>query len=298
MRRRTIKQVAYLSGIALAAYGTSLATPRVVSAQDTMPDQSTIQDTMGSYAPMPDSMQLADSMPMSDSMVVDTPPPPIPTYAQPPVVQPGYVWMPGYWAWGPAGYFWVPGAWTLPPAPGLLWTPGYWHYSPVVLGFVWSRGYWGPRVGFYGGINYGFGYFGTGFVGGRWVGGRFFYNTAVTHVNMRFVNNVYVNRTVVVNNTHVSYNGGRGGLAAQPRPAELAVPRRQAMTAVQVQHERQASQNRNQLAWANHSRSQLSTDRTGTMRGRPGGFEPLRPQDRAMARTHARRMRGRPNRSR
>ena len=34
-------------------------------------------------------------------------------------------------------------------------------------GFVFYDGYWGPHVGFYGGINYGFGYFGLGFEGGR-----------------------------------------------------------------------------------------------------------------------------------
>ena len=33
---------------------------------------------------------------------------------------------------------------------------------------VFDSGYWGPVVGFYGGIDYGFGYFGRGFEGGRW----------------------------------------------------------------------------------------------------------------------------------
>jgi len=44
----------------------------------------------------------------------------------------------------------------------------------------------GPTVGFYGGINYGFGYFGNGFYGGRWEGGHFFYNTSVWHVGDGF----------------------------------------------------------------------------------------------------------------
>ena len=37
--------------------------------------------------------------------------------------------------------------------------------------FIWHLGYWGPHVGFYGGVNYGYGYVGVGFVGGRWEGG-------------------------------------------------------------------------------------------------------------------------------
>jgi hypothetical protein len=37
-------------------------------------------------------------------------------------------------------------------------------------------------VGFYGGINYGFGYGGFGYEGGRWEGGYFSYNTYVNHV--------------------------------------------------------------------------------------------------------------------
>ena len=43
-------------------------------------------------------------------------------------------------------------------------------------------GYWGPHVGYYGGVNYGFGYMGIGFAGGVWAGGAFRYNTAVMRV--------------------------------------------------------------------------------------------------------------------
>jgi hypothetical protein len=267
-----MNRMACLKSIIVAVCGVMVAAPPFAGAQNTLSDSMQ----------MPDSMQIDDSMQMSDSMVVDTPPPPIPTYTQPPVVAPGYIWTPGYWAWGPAGYFWVPGAWALPPSPGLLWTPGYWCWSPVALGFMWSPGYWGLRVGFYGGINYGFGYFGRGYVGGRWYGNHFFYNTAVTHVNTRFVGTVYVNRTVIVNNaTHVSYNGGRGGIVAQPSATGLAIPRRQAMTSIQVQRERVASQNRNQLAGVTQPRN------------RPTGFEHIRPEDRAAAHVHARRIRSR-----
>lgn len=112
---------------------------------------------------------------------IGTPPPPLPYYTQPPAPFPNAIWTPGYWAWGPAGYYWVPGTWVQPPSVGLYWTPGYWGYTNGA--YAWNAGYWGPQVGFYGGINYGFGYLGTGFVGGFWSGGAFNYNTAVMNVN-------------------------------------------------------------------------------------------------------------------
>jgi len=51
--------------------------------------------------------------------------------------------------------------------------------------------------GFYGGVNYGFGYSGVGFVGGEWRGGRFAYNTAVVNVNRTVIHNTYINKTVM-----------------------------------------------------------------------------------------------------
>src|SRR5215468_6813314 len=110
-------------------------------------------------------------------------PPPLPIYDQPVIPGPGYIWMPGYWAYGPNGYYWVPGTWVLPPGIGLLWTPPWWGWNGTI--YVFHAGYWGPRVGYYGGINYGFGYFGSGFVGGRWDRGRFFYNREVNNFGNR-----------------------------------------------------------------------------------------------------------------
>ena len=139
-------------------------------------------------------------------------PPPLPVYVQPPCPQPGYMWTPGYWAWGNDGYYWVPGTWVPAPAVGLLWTPGYWGWSGGY--YRWNVGYWGPHIGFYGGVNYGFGYAGVGFVGGEWRGRGFFYNSAVMNVGGAHITNVYVNKTVIVNNrtvNRVSYNGGAGG---------------------------------------------------------------------------------------
>src|SRR5580658_8923520 len=88
-------------------------------------------------------------------------PPILPVYSQPICPGAGYMWTPGYWAWGPAGYYWVPGTWVMAPFIGALWTPGYWGWGAGV--YLWHAGYWGPHVGFYGGINYGFGYIGVGY---------------------------------------------------------------------------------------------------------------------------------------
>src|SRR5579871_507102 len=115
-------------------------------------------------------------------------PPALPVYEQPPCPSPGYLWTPGYWAYGPDGYYWVPGTWVTAPEPGLLWTPGYWGWNGGA--FIWNEGYWGPHVGFYGGVVYGFGYFGEGFEGGRWQGNQFYYNRSVTNINVTNVRNV------------------------------------------------------------------------------------------------------------
>ena len=69
-------------------------------------------------------------------------PPGLPVYAQPICPGDGYLWTPGYWAYGEAGYFWVPGTWVLAPRPGVLWTPGYWGWGGGA--YLWHAGYWGP----------------------------------------------------------------------------------------------------------------------------------------------------------
>ena len=124
-------------------------------------------------------------------------PPPIAVYAQPLCPGPGYIWVPGYWAYD-YGYYWVPGEWVFPPRVGFLWTPGYWGYSGG--SYVFNDGYWGPSVGFYGGINYGNGYYGSDYYGGRWVGDNFYYNTAASRVNPNVIRNTYVDRQVVQSN--------------------------------------------------------------------------------------------------
>ncbi|WP_258005628.1 YXWGXW repeat-containing protein [Castellaniella caeni] len=143
-------------------------------------------------------------------------PPALPVVVQPVAPAPGYIWTPGYWAWNGGGYDWVDGVWLMPPAVGLLWTPGWWGWSDGA--YLWHAGYWGPQVGFYGGVNYGFGYFGVGYVGGYWRDRNFYYNRAVNNVNVTNIRNVYVDKTVInhVSHDRVSYNGGRGGLTAMP----------------------------------------------------------------------------------
>lgn len=189
-------------------------------------------------------------------------PPPLRVVAVQPIAPgPGYLWTPGYWAYGPAGYYWVNGAWVMAPAPGMLWTPGYWGWEGGL--YRWHVGYWGPHVGFYGGVNYGFGYFGTGFAGGRWTGGRFFYNTAVWHVNETVIHTTYVDRTVVrnVQVNRVSFNGGPGGIHARASAEEMRYAQERHMdgTPMQARHEASAR----------------------TVAARNGGFRPAGTPDRA-----------------
>ena len=198
-------------------------------------------------------------------------PPVLPVYVQPPVPAAGYIWTPGYWAYTNGDYYWVPGTWVEPPQVGLLWTPGYWAASGN--GFVWNAGYWGPEIGFYGGVNYGFGYVGVGFEGGHWDNGQFFYNRAVTNVSDTHITNVY-NKTVVNNVTvnNVSYNGGKGGTSAQPTAHEVAVAHQShvAPTPAQVAHQHAASTNRQLFASVNHGTpSVAATQKPGAFSG-PG----------------------------
>ena len=195
-------------------------------------------------------------------------PPPIPVYEQPVCPGDGYMWVPGYWDYDDDdGYYWVPGTWVEAPEVGVLWTPGYWGWNDGA--YLWNAGYWGPHVGFYGGINYGFGYFGVGFGGGEWRENRFFYNTAVVHVNTTIITNVYENRTVIVNNNvHVAYNGP-GGIQARPSPQEeqYAHERHIPPVAAQVQHVQAARSNPQLRASANQGKPSVAAT------ARPGDFK-------------------------
>lgn len=190
-------------------------------------------------------------------------PPVLPIYAQPLCPDEGYLWTPGYWAYGPEGYYWIPGTWVIAPTPGYLWTPAYWGYEEGFYRF--HDGYWGPHIGFYGGVNYGFGYFGHGYDGGYWNHDRFFYNRAVNNINIVNIHNVYV-RDVPREHEYnrVSYNGGNGGLQARPEREELRAmhDRHVEPTSMQREHFQAAAQNRGQLAEVNQGRPQVTAART------------------------------------
>jgi len=199
-------------------------------------------------------------------------PPALPVYEQPVCPGDGYIWTPGYWAWDAdvEDYYWVPGTWVLAPEVGYLWTPAWWGWSGDR--YLFHEGYWGPQVGFYGGINYGFGYFGEGYEGGRWESGRFFYNRYVTHVDGRHVRNVYENRVVNENRVNrISYNGGNGGINARPTPQQEAFGRERHVPAVAVQtHHMEAARGNQQLrASVNRGRPPIAaTPKPGTFSGR------------------------------
>jgi hypothetical protein len=195
-------------------------------------------------------------------------PPELPVYEQPPVPGDGYLWTPGYWAYGDDDYYWVPGTWVMAPERGLLWTPAYWGWGGD--GYVFYDGYWGSRVGFYGGISYGYGYFGEGYEGGRWQNGQFYYNSSVNNVNVTNIHNVY-NTTVINNNTtvnRVSYNGGDGGINRRPGPEEEAASRERHIppVAVQAQHAQAARANPELRASVNHGKPPVAAT------PRPGAF--------------------------
>jgi hypothetical protein len=198
---------------------------------------------------------------------INVAPPALPVYVQPPLPAPGYMWTPGYWAYGDDGYYWVPGTWVQPPSPGVLWTPGYWGWGGGV--YAWHAGYWGPHIGFYGGVNYGFGYGGVGFEGGYWRGGAFFYNRAAVNVGGVHITNVY-NRTIINNVNHVAFNGP-GGIQAHATAHELAAEHEHHFEATSMQrdHEHAAAGNRELRASFNHGRPAVAaTARAGEFSGR------------------------------
>ena len=183
-------------------------------------------------------------------------PPPLPYYVQPPCPVDGYLWEPGYWAYDNYdGYYWVPGVWVAPPYVDLLWTPCYWGFDNGL--YLFHAGYWGPHVGFYGGIDYGYGYPGIGFTGGGWSGRNFRYNTAVFNVNRNVVHNTYIDRGAMRggDGSRASFNGP-GGVNRQPRPEERRVMNERHIqpTRSQLSHQQMAAKNPGQHFAANHGR--------------------------------------------
>jgi hypothetical protein len=183
---------------------------------------------------------------------VNIAPPVMPVYEQPLCPVAGYIWTPGYWAYE-NDYYWVPGVWVPPPRVGLLWTPPWWGWNNGA--YVFNQGYWGPRVGFYGGINYGYGYTGNGYWGGRWSGNTFQYNTAVTRVNTKIVHNTYINNSVnrQVNANRTSFNGPNG-IKAEPtaeQRAAAANAKKEGPTSQQLSRQQAAAKDQNLRASVN-----------------------------------------------
>ena len=152
------------------------------------------------------------------------------------------------------------------PEVGFLWTPPFWGWEGGA--FIFHEGFWGPHVGFYGGINYGFGYFGDGFAGGRWDNGHFFYNRSVTNVNVTVIHNVYNETVVNRTENRVSYNGGEGGIDRRPTPQEEEAEhdRHIPPAAAQVQHMQAARGNPELRASANHGKPPVAAT------AKPGEF--------------------------
>lgn len=196
-------------------------------------------------------------------------PPALPVYEQPICPGDGYLWTPGYWAYDDDdGYYWVPGTWVEAPEVGFLWTPGYWGWGGNA--FFFHEGYWGPQVGFYGGINYGFGYGGVGYEGGRWEGEHFSYNTYVNRVNTTIIHNTYNTRVVNITENRVSYNGGNGGIERRPSAQEQSYANEHHVgrVATQEQHIQQARDNPELRATANRGKPPIAaTARAADFRG-------------------------------
>jgi hypothetical protein len=235
---------------------------------------------------VPAAMMASASSAQALDVSITIAPPPLPVYEQPPIPDVDYLWVPGYWAWSPAGYYWVPGTWVLPPEPGLLWTPGYWAWRDGY--YRWHAGYWGPTVGFYGGINYGFGYSGIGYFGGHWDHDHFFYNRSVNNFGGVHITNVYNEPVRNVSVNRISFNGGHGGINARPSAAEEAAARDHHLdpTSVQTAHAHAASENHALFASVNHGAPPIAaTSHPGNFSG--AGVVHARGAGAAPARTNA-----------
>src|ERR1700744_5890700 len=71
------------------------------------------------------------------------PPPPAAIVEPVPVVQPGYVWAPGYWSYQGPNPVWVPGH-MIQERPGYHWVPEHWVQQGPRYHFV--PGFWEPNA--------------------------------------------------------------------------------------------------------------------------------------------------------
>jgi hypothetical protein len=214
------------------------------------------------------AISAASSAQISVGVSIRIAPPELPVYDQPVNPGDGYIWTPGYWAYGDEDYYWVPGTWVMAPEVGYLWTPGYWGGDGD--DYIFHEGYWGTEVGFYGGISYGYGYFGRGYEGGRWDHGHFDYNQSVSHVDVSITHNVYNTRVEDNNRSNrISFNGGNGGVQVRATSQEEAAGRQRHIqpVAAQAQHVESARANPELRASANHGKPPIAAT------AKPGAFK-------------------------
>ena len=98
-------------------------------------------------------------------------------------------------------------------------------------------------MGFYGGLNYGYGYSGWGYQGGRCEQGGFWYNRAASNVRPGTARHVYGNRPAIAARLgRVSFNGWSAGVSARATGAERQVQAvsNSGPSAPQMAHERDA----------------------------------------------------------
>ena len=233
------------------------------------------------YLPLPPHFQPRRVI-AADVDRVNVAPPSLPSYEQPAIPAEGYLWVPGFWAWRQSvpDYFWVPGTWVQPPQPGLLWTPPYW--SQVDGSYAFHGGYWAAEVGFYGGIDYGYGYAGDGYQGGRWENGALFYNSAVNNLGSLGIANIYDQAvTADENAVHISFNGGRRGTAARPtRQQETLVSARHVgPTAEQQKHAELAAMDRSLYSKLNYGEPGVAATPHVAVLDGPGITRSNRPAD-------------------
>ncbi len=234
------------------------------------------------YRPLPPHFQPRRLI-AADLEKVSEAPPSLPSYEQPASPAQGYLWVPGFWAWRKSvpDYFWVPGTWVRPPQSGLLWTPPYW--SRVDGGYAFHAGYWADEVGFYGGIDYGYGYTGDGYQGGRWKNGTFIYNRAVNNIGSLGAASGY-DQAVTSDHSEarVSFNGGRSGLPARPTKHQDALVTAQHVgaTAEQQKHFELAAMDRSLYSKLNNSEPGVAaTSHAGVLDG--AGITRSQPPDRS-----------------
>ena len=128
-------------------------------------------------------------------------------------------------------------------------------------------------MGFYGGVDDGYGYGGVGFEGGYWRGGVYTYNRNVVNVGLS-VNVAVYSRRRPSGGSQTSFNGGNGGVNAKPTPQERAFANERHIGPTHQQHEhRQLAGKNPDLKFAhNGGRPAIAaTSRRGLQQGQVRG---------------------------